>query len=177
MSVKHLPQEREIIRQAFKLKLNEHSIWLEQSEESQQEIISAIERGCHNLTIDICDENGYEKRFSSKMFLITYSTITSKILHNLAVEQLVRNIIDKTHDPIKLASMTSEELDPSINREIRDHLEKRKQQKIKKNVSTLYECSKCKHNLTTIKTTQTRALDEGLTSKVRCENCGHTWTL
>jgi DNA-directed RNA polymerase subunit M/transcription elongation factor TFIIS len=144
-------------------------------------IISSIESGCHAHTIDICDENGYDKRFDSTMFLITYSSITSKILYNLQKNDinrpLVNKIINGELDLYYLATLSSEELCPEANAKIRENLELRKQQKIKKNICDLYTCSKCKHNKTTTYTKQTRALDEGMTTFVQCENCHYKWTL
>ncbi len=80
------------------------------------------------------------------------------------------------NEAINLAGMTIEQLCPAANRDVRDNLEIRKNQQIKKNVSTLYTCSKCKENRTTLSSKQTRACDESSTVFITCENCQFKWT-
>lgn len=159
--------------------LSEWPQWAAQDARACMEQVLQIERGCHNATIDICNVEGYCKRFDSQMFLITYSSLINKILSNFEVAidngRLIDNIIGGVLDAQSLATMTTEELCPHANKEIRDDIELRKRQKIEKNVSLLYTCSKCRHNRTTVEIVQTRALDEGTTKKITCSNCGFRW--
>ena len=71
--------------------------------------------------------------------------------------------------------MTTEELCPHANKAVRDEIELRKKIKIEKNMSGFNTCSKCHSKRTTIEIVQTRALDEGTTKKITCEDCGNRW--
>eukprot|EP00826_Nyctotherus_ovalis_P040862 TRINITY_DN4060_c0_g1_i23.p3 TRINITY_DN4060_c0_g1~~TRINITY_DN4060_c0_g1_i23.p3 ORF type:complete len:108 (-),score=36.34 TRINITY_DN4060_c0_g1_i23:124-447(-) len=46
---------------------------------------------------------------------------------------------------------------------------------IKKNLSGMHKCGKCKGNKTTYYQQQTRSADEPMTTFVRCLDCGNSW--
>ncbi len=149
------------------------------SDDKRTQIVKLIERGCHNTAIDIADNEGYEKVFGNSIFTKTYSALVYKLVSNIDYldqnRPLINMIIDDEIDILSLANMTSEELCPSANKKIRDEIQLRQKQRIVKNVSTLYTCPRCKGNRTVLQIQQTRALDEGTTLAIKCDNCEHEW--
>lgn len=193
----NIADERVLHINLIKDKLSKWEEWDRQSPELKSKQVMLIERGCHNYTIDIADDEGYEKKFDDRLFAMTYSSLIHKILSNLDVKddnsQLINFIMwncDKSDDNydatstlkyenplLSLAKMSAEELCPNSNKQIRDVLESRKKQVIKKNICKLFTCPKCKHNETTTETKQSKALDEGSTQYIKCERCQYRWHL
>jgi DNA-directed RNA polymerase subunit M/transcription elongation factor TFIIS len=193
-----ISKERTIYINLIENKLTLWDEWNTQLAEDKQTQLSNIEAGCYEYVLDIAEEDGYEKSFGDYLFATTYSSIVNKILSNLIVkddnrqllnyimgnkeyDELGDEIVENEEDRIQqlklLAKMTTEELCPNSNKKIRDELESRKKQIIKRNICKIFTCPKCKHNETTSKIHQTKALDEGSTQTIKCERCNYRWAL
>jgi DNA-directed RNA polymerase subunit M/transcription elongation factor TFIIS len=159
--------------------------WQEQPASKRTAQISAIEEGIHAYAVEIADDSGYDKKFetvpnSLGMFTTIYSTLLNKILTNTEVNVSAKQLLDyiiNDGNCHSLARMSLVELCPSANKDIRDDLESRKNVKLKKNICKIFICPKCKHNETTSKMVQKKALDEGQTQTLQCEHCLYRWDL
>jgi DNA-directed RNA polymerase subunit M/transcription elongation factor TFIIS len=88
---------------------------------------------------------------------------------------LVNSLIEKKIDPVKVAFMKPEELDPEKYESI---IKKREMEEYKKNNtsgSNAFTCVKCKKARCQVSQKQTRAGDEPPTTFVSCLECGHTF--
>jgi DNA-directed RNA polymerase subunit M/transcription elongation factor TFIIS len=86
---------------------------------------------------------------------------------------IVQAIKKKKIDPVKLAFMKPEELNPDKYESL---IKKREMEEYKKNNkkgSSIFTCAKCKKSKCEVSTKQTRAGDEPPTTFVTCLECGH----
>lgn len=80
-------------------------------------------------------------------------------------------------DPSKIASYSSEQLNPLINRKYRKVIELRSQQKTETRNSTILKCRRCLERKIVVHIAQTRSLDEEATGIAECKSCGFSWRL
>jgi len=107
-----------------------------------------------------------------------YDSKSQEILCNLTnknTDYLVKSLKDNKIDPLKLAFMKPEELNPEKYENI---IKKREMEEYKKNNtsgSSVFTCVKCKKSKCQVSQKQTRAGDEPPTTFVTCMECGHVF--
>jgi DNA-directed RNA polymerase subunit M/transcription elongation factor TFIIS len=79
--------------------------------------------------------------------------------------------------PQLMGKLSSEELNPLINKPYVDQLLIREQQETKVKYSTMYKCSACGERKTISYTIQTCSGDEGDTQFVKCLCCPRVWRI
>lgn len=166
--------------------LRTHKVFKEMPEERQMDIVKRIERSCYNNTCEIIGQQGLAMNWMNAMFVKLYDITCYKIQTNLELSEiddfstiLVHNICNNVIDPRKLAFMSSHELQPGRANNLHKVIEERKQQKIKKKISTQHKCRICGNRKTTEQEVQARSLDEGSTLIITCETegCCNKWTI
>lgn len=157
--------------------------WAELPDERKKAIVRQIERSCYNSVIKSCTADGVSRLFSDSKFVLRYSVICSKIISNLDVnspvksDYLIMSIISGAIDANNVADMSSAELCPDANADIRNIIETRQNRSAIQKVSHEYTCDKCKKNETTRKEYQARAGDESSNEMIVCINCGNSWRI
>jgi DNA-directed RNA polymerase subunit M/transcription elongation factor TFIIS len=160
------------------LKKNEKFRLLEY--DKQVKIMTKIERGIYNTTIDKCNTLRIPAVLCTTGFDTVYKTTSFHITSNLdpelvSNEQLIDNILSGTVVLEKLAACTSIELLPAKYKEIETYLADAKSVKLTKKVSNMYKCRNCHKNECEIRSIINRCLDEGTNLEVTCMNCAHKW--
>ena len=96
-------------------------------------------------------------------------------LNNKDSDYLIKALKDKKIDPLKVAFMKQEELDPEKYESIIKKRELEEYKKNNKSGSNAFTCVKCKKSRCEVTQKQTRAGDEPPTTFVSCLECGHTF--
>ena len=99
-------------------------------------------------------------------------------IYNLLINKkssfLIQAIKSNKIDPLKIAMMRPDELNPDKYEKI---LKKKELEEFKKNTqatSSVYKCPKCKERKSEITQKQTRSADEPPTLYIECKSCGYT---
>ena len=96
-------------------------------------------------------------------------------LKNKNSDYLSKALKDKKIDPLKVAFMKQEELDPEKFENIIKKRELEEYKKNNKSGSNAFTCVKCKKSRCEVTQKQTRAGDEPPTTFVTCLECGHAF--
>ncbi len=144
---------------------------------NQTNILISIENSCYQKTIDKCSEEAIYVDWSNDKFKYLYSLICSRVSKNMDVTSevmdsyLISNIINSSIDVTKIGEMSSDDMS-NKNKEIKDQLNSRRNQKVKQKTTSLYTCRNCKSRECTVRSQQMKSLDEGATLILNCVNCG-----
>ncbi len=163
--------------------LEKSTKFVNMKEEKQTSIINSMEREIYNKTIISLNDEPVNLVSSNPIVINVYSTITQDILINLDPESSINSdyflnsIVDGSIDPKTIGKLNTIDLAPEKTKTIIDHINIRKNQKIKKKTIEIYTCSICRHNKTTTMSVQLKAADEITNTQVTCENCGNTWII
>lgn len=153
---------------------------------TQESLIESIERSCYNHTCKRADKENIPRNWKNRLFCQLYNMITYKVQSNLLYDEsdigsdyLIKQILFDGFNINDIATLSSRELRPDKSDKIHAEIEKRRQQKINKKISTQHECFKCGGRKTTETEVQMRSLDEGSTLIIRCEmeNCNNVWKI
>lgn len=143
-----------------------------------QLLTRSISRGLALTVIDEAAAMGVANNTRDPAFNAIYAAHYMKLITNLDPAN-GRHLLDMIYsgaiDPVKVAALSSAEMNPDANARIRDELALRLQQKVDLKFSTAYRCSKCGARKATYHESQNRAADEQSTINLRCLECGHTW--
>ena len=136
------------------------------------EIAKKIEQSVFNFSKEYTEDNEtpflLESVYSDK-FNEIYGLLTNK--KSLFLLEAIKA---KKIDPLKIAMMRPDELNPDKYEKI---LKKKEEEEFKKNnqaTSSTHKCPKCKERKSTVVQKQTRAADEPPTLYIECKSCGHT---
>jgi DNA-directed RNA polymerase subunit M/transcription elongation factor TFIIS len=130
-----------------------------------------------NLCEDYVRENIINSGWEDQRFVNEYDCLCAKLAYNLDTsDYLIEKIKNGEIIIEELPGLSSEKLNPDINRAIREMIEIRKKQKIQKKYTTAYTCPKCKQNKCTSDIQQILNPDEPPTIKIQCENCMYRWS-
>lgn len=91
--------------------------------------------------------------------------------------QLVEDIKNGKTDPLLVANLKPQELNPEKYEKITKKKELEEYNKNNKASTDIFKCSKCKKRKCSISEKQVRAGDEPATTFVKCLECGHSWTI
>jgi DNA-directed RNA polymerase subunit M/transcription elongation factor TFIIS len=86
--------------------------------------------------------------------------------------QLVDRLVTGEVDQCEVGAMTSQELDPERDADLRKKIKDRQTTKVKLRVSTMYKCHKCGKSEVISELKYVRALDEGAAQEITCTFCG-----
>ena len=135
-------------------------------------IAKNIEESVFLFTTEYTDEKQIDFLFDSiynDKFNEIYNLLTNK-----KSTFLIKALIDKTIDPLKIAFMRPDELNP----EKYDIILKKKEVedfKLKnQTTSSTFKCPKCKERKVTVIQKQTRSADEPATTFITCNSCGYS---
>lgn len=131
-----------------------------------------IEQSIYNFSKEYTEDNETPFLLES-----VYSDKFNEI-YNLLINKkssfLIEAIKTKKIDPLKIAMMRPDELNPDKYKKI---INKKELEEFKKNnqaTSSTYKCPKCKERKSVIIQKQTRSADEPATLYIECKSCGHT---
>lgn len=155
--------------------MSKHKAFRDFSKQRQEYLIMSIE---NPIWLYALEKNKEE----SIVLDDVYSTICYRIMSNLDPElvyneNLCNKVLNFNIDFNHLARMSSQELFPEMYVEIIDHMNKIKAVESIIKTSALYQCRRCKENKCTIENIITRSIDEGVSVKVTCINCGMSWVI
>lgn len=142
-------------------------------------IASELERGCYNLTVNICKENCIRNSWDQKQFVEIYSENCYRIMRELNMEinkYLLPALLQREVDPAKIMLLSDKELNPEGTKKEEDEINLRSQQRIEKRYSKTVSCGRCKGQHVEYREIQMRAADEPSTFKYNCADCQHTWS-
>lgn len=159
--------------------LDKDSKFKEIEYDDQISILINLEQSCFDKTLAKCKELALYVDWSNTKFTYMYSLITSRVSKNLDKESevgdnyLISLITSNDIDSALVAELTSEELSPSKTKEIKEKLDKRREQKLVQKTTSMYTCRNCKGRQCTMRTQQMRSLDEGYSIILNCLTCGY----
>ena len=139
-----------------------------------KKISEKIEEGIYNFSEQYSENQGTP-------FLIEqiYNDKFEEIFCNIQNKgnQLVEDIKNGKTDPLLVASLKPQELNPEKYEKITKKKELEEYNKNNKASTDIFKCSKCKKRKCSISEKQVRAGDEPATTFVKCLECGHSWTI
>lgn len=163
---------------------------------SAEEISEFIERGVNNITFTRAVVNNIPTYWDDKDFMDIYHCVNFELLINMDPESsinikfpkntyekgsyLLNKISEMSPESCQeIAGWSSADLNPEVNRSIREEQNERRQQKVEEKESTAYTCKRCKGKRTHFRKVQTRSLDEGYTIIFTClePGCGYDWRI
>jgi len=124
-----------------------------------------LEKSVHNKTIST------SKNESS--FTRLYLSHLQYMLDVIARAEFAKMVLDDNKQCHGIFDIPLKTIKPSVYRDIYDNIDKSRNMKLKKAVSSYYSCSKCGNKECTEEQMQTASLDEAATVIIRCEKCGH----
>jgi len=131
-----------------------------------------IETSIYNFSIEYANNNNTEYLLQQ-----IYETKVEEIICLLKnTKFLVKAIKNKKIDPLKIAYLRPDELNPSKYEKILKKKEIIEFKKKNKASTNAYKCSKCKKRKCTVTQKQTRSADEPATTFVSCLECGHSFS-
>lgn len=157
------------------------------------ELARDLERGCYNHAVDRCilSSESFSRSWESPMFVSIYSARCGMVLRNLERGGLVaqetadgglpgalKQILDGKLDPVTLAErMSAAEICPEASQKVRDHIQRRREQKVKVRLSDMFTCPGCGAREHTSREVQIRGGDEATTTFCKCNQCHSTFTV
>lgn len=146
----------------------------------RNKIVMELEVSCYNKALKYANDNNISIIWENMSFISFYARETNRVISHLDMACLECDIPDKIIDgeiiPIEIANLTSTDLIPEKNAEIRENIKRRNEQKIDGKISTMYKCPKCDKRECIIREVQIRSLDEGANINAICKNCSFQWT-
>jgi len=135
----------------------------------------------------VCDEaerRGIIRHHANPLFETVYKAVVRRIIGNLDPVSYVGNTHlhtqltsgDLTLDTLR--SMTTQDMNPALYKELYDRQLLREQAQLEGNkamTTEMFKCSRCKKNQCTYYQLQTRSADEPMTTFISCLNCGKRW--
>ena len=137
----------------------------------EKQIAKNIELSLYNFSKEYAESNDTPYLIES-IYENKSNEIIAQIL-NKDSKYLINSLKDKLIDPLMIAFMKPEELNPEKYEEI---IKKREMEEYKKNNevgSSVFTCKKCKKSNCKVTQKQTRSGDEPPTTYVTCLECGH----
>lgn len=153
------------------------------SYEEQLAMIKETEHGCYQEACARIVELNLDVSWDNPALNNAYNYICGNLLQNLDPDSmvgssyLINKVLDKKCELERLGQMTSEELCPEKSIDIRTKIAERSDIKHSTKSSTMYRCSKCKRNETTLERRHTRGLDEATNYRATCVFCKHSWNI
>jgi len=185
-----LSPRRKLLRDRLLIACRSHDYFLYCLPLSMQyDIVKLIECSCLKYTLEklsILEHNYNEKYFvNNKIFINEYSAVYYKIISNIdkvssvSSCELIAKISDfYLNEPARiddLPYMTSAELSPNKNDELRKIVYIRQNIQIDKKFSQNYTCPRCKLKKAVYTETQRRSADEAADIRLECTGCGCIW--
>jgi DNA-directed RNA polymerase subunit M/transcription elongation factor TFIIS len=143
-----------------------------------------LERGIYNWTIKNGQNTGFLCLWDDRLFSGLYERKAISIYQNFSPkfnnQELQKNLLDGKIDPYQVSFMTSDDLHPEHNLELREQIKKKEKVQFEKRKtvgSTQYKCGRCGQRDVSIASAQTRSADEGITLFVSCNNCPNEWKM
>jgi transcription elongation factor S-II len=145
-----------------------------------EEIASVIE----DSACAEAERRGIIRHHANPLFETLYSAVARRIIGNLDPASYVGNTHlhtqlmsgDLTLDTLR--SMTIQDMNPGLYKELYDRQLLREQAQLEGNkamTTEMFKCSRCKKNQCTYYQLQTRSADEPMTTFISCLNCGKRW--
>jgi transcription elongation factor S-II len=130
------------------------------------------------------EKRGIIRHHANPLFEALYKSIVRRIVGNLDPASYVGNAHlhaqltsgDLTLDTLR--SMTIQDMNPGLYKELYDRQLLREQAQLEGNkamTTEMFKCSRCKKNQCTYYQLQTRSADEPMTTFISCLNCGKRW--
>lgn len=144
-------------------------------------ISKKLEISCLNNAITKANKYNIRPIWESEQFALLYHGICYRVSVNLDEYSIVKSgylknkILSNVFNIYNISSMTSSQLCPHKNQNIKKKIDKRSNIIINLKYSELYRCKKCKRNQTTTERRYNRSLDEGVNLTITCTFCGHQW--
>jgi DNA-directed RNA polymerase subunit M/transcription elongation factor TFIIS len=163
--------------------LNKYKPYYKLPKSKKEDILLRIEKSCYETACGKANGRGVMKDWDNELFVQIYNSILFKVQSNIwneeADDYFVKRITDGSIDIDKIGAMSSYYMRPHMSQDIRNEIEIRKNQSIKKKISAQYECHKCGGRKTSVIEVQARCLDEGATLQITCEMefCNNKWII
>jgi DNA-directed RNA polymerase subunit M/transcription elongation factor TFIIS len=162
--------------------LNRYENFRSLSLTNKLEILKHLERGCYHTTRKKGNKKEMTISWDGEHFTFLYHDICYKVASNINPDSevgstyLTELILAGNIHPKKVAGLTSQEMCPKQYTTIMEKI-KLMNEGVKVKTSSLYYCSKCKHNETILSNVQDRSGDENSSLIIFCVFCGHRWRL
>jgi DNA-directed RNA polymerase subunit M/transcription elongation factor TFIIS len=141
---------------------------------------SNVENSCYEAAVNQCMTQNISPLFTNGKFINIYSAICYNVMYNIkhgGFAVFSRILCKINNISTDIGKMSSNEINPDVNRDIFEKIEIQRAQKIEQKVSVLYKCHSCNRKETIISHIQDRAADEGTSVYATCINCNNRWRL
>lgn len=163
----------------FSALLSEHDDFVQLPLRQKLLIITELEKGCKNCSVDKARERNIMTTWKNDLFCDVYHTYCYLVSANVEKygfvgnPHLVKNILNHHFDARQVAYISSVDMYPTKHTHTTTQIALRKlvEQNIK--TTSLYVCSKCREKKCTIENLYNRSLDEGVNLRLTCVNCNH----
>ena len=139
-----------------------------------------LEKGIYNYAIQEAKRRKVIRKWDNQMFIVIYLDRYKSIFTNISKKksEVLKRLKQNKFKAHELASMTHQEIEPKIWKEIIEMKIKRDKSATTIDLSAAtdqFTCSRCKKSKCTYYQMQTRSADEPMTTFITCLNCGNNW--
>ena len=142
------------------------------SELLNEKYAKKIEESVYNFSKEYTEDN--ETPFLLESVYSDKFNEIFNLLINKKSAFLIEAIKSNKIDPLKIANMRPDELNPDKYEKILKKKELEDFKKNNQNTSSAFKCPKCKERNSVITQKQTRQADEPATLYIECKSCGYT---
>lgn len=159
--------------------LEHYPSFLEKTSQQKTDILQKIERACYNYTVRRANDNNVITSWSNNLFKSIYHSACYRVSVNIHSETLVENptfainILNNTYVIKNIPKMSAPDMNPQGYTKIMQRLEASKNVSHRVKTSALYKCRRCGKNKCSIENVYNRSLDEGVSLKITCQECGN----
>lgn len=160
--------------------LSSYDSYMTRSSDKRLELLRDIEVCCYNSTIDKAHKYSIIASWEFDEFCNLYHAACYKLSSNIEKNGIVSNhtFAEKllaSESIGDLINYTSQEMFPEMYSLILKRMELSKNILQTVKTSMLYRCERCGENKCTMENIIVRSLDEGISVKLDCMNCGNSW--
>ena len=141
-------------------------------------IVSNLEKGIYNKSLDIGTKKKIVKKWENQYFVQIYLDRAKSIFTNLKNENLLKIILEKKIKAHELAYMSHQEMNPERWNALIELQQIKEENKYAPKIEAStdnFTCFKCKSKECSYYQLQTRSADEPMTTFVNCIRCGNRW--
>lgn len=149
-----------------------------QTQINDSKISSNLEKAIFNYAIKEATQKKIIKKWENPYFAQLYVDRLRTIMNNIKNNDILLQLQSKELNPITLAFMTHQEMNPERWKQLIQQKIKRDATRFDTNIEAstdMFTCKKCKSKKCTYYELQTRSADEPATIFVTCLDCGKHW--
>ena len=141
-------------------------------------IVSNLEKGVYNYSLDVATEKKIAKKWENQYFVQIYLDRVKSIFINLTNQTILDKVLEKKIKAHELAFMSHQEMNEDRWKALIELQQIKEENKYTPKIEAStddFTCFKCKSKECTHYQLQTRSADEPMTTFVTCIRCSNRW--